>query len=65
MDERHYTPADLAKAWGVSAETIRQLFRDEPGVLKIGDNGTKHKRSYKTLRIPQSVAERVHQRLAA
>lgn len=30
VDEKHFTPADLAEAWGVSAETIRQLFRDEP-----------------------------------
>jgi hypothetical protein len=65
VDEKHFTPADLAKAWGISAETIRVLFRDEPGVLKIGDEGTKYKRRYKTLRIPQSIAERVHRRLSA
>jgi hypothetical protein len=63
--EKHFTPSDLAKAWGVSSETIRQLFRDEPGVIKLGDRGTKYKRSYLTLRIPQSVAERVHQRISA
>jgi hypothetical protein len=65
VDEKHYSPNDLAKAWGVSSETIRQLFRDEPGVIKLGDRGTKYKRSYLTLRIPQSVAERVHQRISA
>ena len=65
VDEKHFTPSDLAKAWGVSSETIRQLFRDEPGVIKLGDRGTKYKRSYLTLRIPQSVAERVHQRISA
>jgi hypothetical protein len=65
MAERHYTPAELAETWGVSAETIRVLFREEPGVLKIGPSGTRFKRGYKTLRIPHSVAERVHTRLSA
>jgi hypothetical protein len=65
VDEKHYAPADLAKAWGVSAETVRQIFREEPGVLKIGKPGTKTKRGYFTLRIPEEVAERVHRRLAA
>jgi hypothetical protein len=27
VDEKHFSPSDLAKAWGVSAETIRQVFR--------------------------------------
>jgi len=65
VDEKHFAPSDLAKAWGVSAETIRALFRDEPGVLKIGQNGTRLRRGYKTLRIPESVAQRVHTRLSA
>ena len=63
--ERHYTPDELAEAWGVSTETIRSIFRDEPGVLKIGDTGSRHKRGYITLRIPESVVERVHNRLSA
>ena len=65
VDERHYSPAELAKAWGVSAETVRQLFRSEPGVLRLGTNGDKQTRGYITLRIPQSVATRVHTRLTA
>lgn len=65
VDERHYAPADLAKAWGVSAETIRQIFREEPGVLRLGANDGKPTRSYVTMRIPQSVAARVHARLSA
>lgn len=64
IDDRHFTPAELAEMWGVSPETIRVLFREEPGVLKIGPNGTKFKRGYKTLRIPQSIAERVYTRLS-
>jgi hypothetical protein len=65
MKETHYTPAELAEMWGVSTETVRVLFREEPGVLKIGPDGTRFRRGYKTLRIPYSVAERVHTRLSA
>lgn len=65
MAEKHYAPDELAELWGVSTETIRSIFRDEPGVLKIGKTGGKYKRGYVTLRIPESVAERIHQRLSA
>jgi hypothetical protein len=65
MREQHYAPADLAKMWGVSVQTIRELFKDEEGVLKIGSDGTRSRRAYKTLRIPHSIAERVHTRLSA
>jgi len=64
MKERHFAPDELAELWGVSVDSIRRLFRDEPGVLKMGDKSPKHKRQYLTLRIPESVAERVHTRLS-
>ena len=64
MAERHYAPNELAKLWGVDTETIRNLFREEPGVVKIGNRNPKHKRAYLTLRIPESVATRVHNRLS-
>jgi hypothetical protein len=64
VDDKHFTPAELAEGWGVSIDLIRRMFRDEPGVLKIGDKNPKHKRQYLTLRIPGEVAERVHKRLA-
>jgi hypothetical protein len=63
--EKHFSPAELAEAWGLSCETVRKLFRGEPGVLKIGKPEARFRRSYFTLRIPQSVAERVHRRLSA
>ena len=63
-EEEHYTPAELAELWGVSVQTIRDLFKDEDGVLKLGSDGTRTRRAYKTLRIPHSVAERVHTRLS-
>jgi hypothetical protein len=63
MAEKHYTPAELAKMWGVDPETIRNVFRNEPGVLKLRNDN--RKRTYITLRIPESIAERVHRRLSA
>ena len=63
--EKHYTPDELAESWGVSTETIRSIFREEPGVLKIGKTGGRFRRGYVTLRIPGEVAERVHRRLSA
>jgi hypothetical protein len=32
--DKHYSPG-LADAWNLSVDTIRSLFRDEPGVLKM------------------------------
>jgi hypothetical protein len=63
-DEKHFSPNELSKAWGVSAETVRTIFRTEPGVLRLGQP-VRGRRSYVLLRIPQSVAERVHRRLSA
>ena len=64
VDEKHFSPDDLAKAWGVSAQTIRNVFKDEPDVLRLG-NPSASKRNYVSLRIPHSVAVRVHRRLSA
>ena len=63
--EAHYSPQELAAVWGVSSKVIRQIFRQEEGVLKVGREGTRNRQSYWTLRIPESVAERVHRRLSA
>lgn len=63
--EKHYTPDELAKLWAISPETVRKLFRNEPGVLKIGKTGSRYRRGYITLRIPEQVAERVHRKLSA
>jgi hypothetical protein len=65
VDEKHFTPQQLADAWGVSVQMIREIFDVEEGVLKLGSDGTRTRRRYKTLRIPREVAERVHRRLSA
>jgi hypothetical protein len=57
--EQHYSPEDIGKKWGLSPQKVRKTFRDEPGVLTT--TGSQAKR--KTIRIPQSVVERVYRRL--
>jgi hypothetical protein len=62
--ERHLSPAQVGELWGLSADTVRRLFQNEPGVLVLANTTSRRgKRGYKTLRIPQHVIERVHRRL--
>jgi len=61
--ETHYTVQEIAERWHLSETVIRVLFRDEPGVIKIDSPERRFKRGYCTLRIPESVALRVHSRL--
>jgi hypothetical protein len=61
--ERHYTVSELSKLWFFSENTIRRLFSREPGVIKIARQPTRVKRGYTSLRIPERIAQRVHQRL--
>ena len=67
MLETCYSVQQIAEAWNVSEETVRRLFRDEPGVIHIGEGtkllGRKYKRRYFVLRVPESVVERVRVRL--
>jgi hypothetical protein len=63
--ERHYAVAEIAEMWNLSADKVREIFKNEPGVLVIGEQSPRHKRRYVTLRIPHSVLERVHLRLAS
>jgi hypothetical protein len=63
--ERHYAVAEIAAKWNLSTDKVRELFQNEPGVLVIGERTPRHKRRYITLRIPQSVLERVHSRLSS
>jgi hypothetical protein len=64
-NERHYAVAEIAEMWNLSADKVRELFEDEPGVLVIGERSPRRKRRYITLRVPQSVLERVHRRLSS
>jgi hypothetical protein len=62
--ERHWSPTELANLWALSADTIRKLFANEPGVIAIGNRSPSRKRRYVTLRIPESVVARIHRRLS-
>jgi transcriptional regulator GlxA family with amidase domain len=60
--ERHYSVEELTELWGMSDDFVRRLFLHEPGVM-IFYRPQPGKRVYRTLRIPASVALRVHRRL--
>lgn len=63
--ERHYSVAEIAEMWNLSKDAVRRLFQKEPGVLILGESRPKYgRRPYVTLRVPQSVLERVHRRLS-
>ena len=61
--ERHFTVAELSKRWFFSKNTIRRLFSQEPGVVRVARPQTRSKRGYTSMRIPERIAERVHRRL--
>ena len=60
--ERHYSVEDLAKLWQLSDDFVRRLFANEPGTL-VFFKERPGRRTYRTIRIPESVALRVHRRL--
>lgn len=62
FQERHFAVSELSALWNFGEDTVRNLFIDEPGVIVISHRrrGT---RVYRTLRIPESVARRVYERL--
>jgi len=62
-NEKHYSVNELSALWNLSSQTIRRLFQEEPDVVRIGERDLHRKRAYVTIRIPESVARRVHQRL--
>ncbi len=61
--EQHYTTVQVAKLWNISPDTVRSLFRNVPGVVKITRPETRLKRSYTTFLIPESVLQAVHSKL--
>jgi hypothetical protein len=63
--EQHFSPSALGELWGLSPDFIRDRFRGEPGVVCIDRPETRFKQGYSTLRIPKSVAARVHATLRA
>lgn len=64
LDKQAYTLSEVAELTGFSRATVAALFKDEPGVLRLGHGETMHKRKYHSVRIPQHVYERVVRRLS-
>jgi hypothetical protein len=60
--EQHFTVEQIARNRNLSADTIRKLFVDEPGVIVI-TKPKRFRRTYRVLRIPASVERRVFARL--
>ena len=58
----HFTVQELAALWGLGVDKIRELFENEPDVIKLRNPPRKGKRAYVTLRIPEAVAARVQRR---
>ncbi len=59
LNEPKYTPEELAKLTKLHPSTVRKMFLDQPGVLRLGHAGSRRRRQHFTLRIPASVAARV------
>jgi hypothetical protein len=49
----HYTVQELAALWGLGVDKTRELFENEPGVIKLTNPPKKGKRPSVTLRIPR------------
>ena len=63
--EKHFSVAQVAEIWGISVITVRRIFDEEPGVLHIETPRLLNGRKKTTLRIPESVLARVHERRSA
>jgi hypothetical protein len=63
MFERHFSLAELAELWNLSVDTIRCACEHESGVLIFENPSRNPNRRRRTIRIPQSVAERVYRKL--
>jgi|SoiMethySBSTD1v2_1073268.scaffolds.fasta_scaffold34701_8 hypothetical protein len=62
VDEQCLTVSDVAERLKLNADTVRRLFRGEPGVIVISCP-REGRRAYRTLRIPLSVYGRVVTRM--
>jgi hypothetical protein len=62
MSGQVYTVAQVAELTGFSRQTVTRLFENERGVLLLTRPGRMHKRTYRSLRIPVAVYDRVIRR---
>jgi predicted DNA-binding transcriptional regulator AlpA len=57
------TVREVAELTGFSRQTVTRLFEKEKGVLILSRPESLHKRSYRSVRIPREVYERMVGRL--
>jgi hypothetical protein len=63
MNEQFRRVAEVAEMLGVSKDTVRRLFSNEPGVIDLGPRqAARGKRRYRVLRIPSAVVARFLER---
>lgn len=55
--EQHYRINDLARLWGMSRTTVRELVKDHPQVIKVRLG---KKKTYTIYSVPESVASLIH-----
>jgi hypothetical protein len=63
FDQPHRTVDQVAEILSISRDSVNRIFREEEGVLKITRPGSRYKRAYTTIRIPESVLTRVYARM--
>jgi hypothetical protein len=63
--ERHFSAQYVADLWGFSVDKIRELFRDEPGVILEGSQESRYRRGYTNMRISESAIRRVYAKLTS
>lgn len=64
IKDKHWSVVEVAEQWGISTDLVRDIFKDEDGVLIVERPRTRTKRSYSTIRIPESVLERVYNEMS-
>ena len=62
VNERHYSIRELADLWSLSEDSVRRLFQNVSGVL-VFRRYRPGRRTYRTIRIPESVAHRVYEEM--
>jgi hypothetical protein len=55
--EPHFSIAELAAKWKLSRETVRQLVKDDPAVVKVRNGRRKALTRHS---VPASAASRIH-----
>ncbi len=64
MIEKHYRIKELVKLTGFSDRTLRRMFSEEPGVVVLTQIKKRSVRKYAAMSIPESVVNRVLNRLS-